>query len=69
MTTNSINDFTDSNTANGNISIEMRNGSILKMVDKCQYLGTTLYLDGKHKHTPDIVRDIKVSFNNLFVDL
>ena len=38
------------------------------MVDKCKYLGTTLYSDVKLKHTPDVVRDLTVSLNNLFVD-
>ena len=30
------------------------------MVDKCKYLGTTLYSDVKLKHTPDVVRDLTV---------
>ena len=38
------------------------------MVDKCIYLGTTLYPDVKLKHSPDVVRDLTVSLNNLFVD-
>ena len=46
----------------------MKNGSKIKMVDKCKYLGTTLYSDVKPKHTPDVVRDLTVSLNNLFAD-
>ena len=38
------------------------------MVDKCKYLGTTLYSDVKLKHTPDVVRDLTVRLINLFVD-
>ena len=38
------------------------------MVDKGKYLGITLYSDVKLKHTPDVVRDLTVSFNNLFAD-
>ena len=38
------------------------------MVDKCKYLGTTLYSDVKLKHTPDVVIDLTVSLNNLFAD-
>ena len=40
----------------------MKNGS--QKISK--YLGTTLYSDVKH--TPDVVRDLTVSFNNLFTD-
>ena len=35
------------------ILIEMKNGSKIKMVDKCKYM----YSDVKLKHTPDVVRD------------
>ena len=38
------------------------------MVDTCKYLGTTLYSDVKLKHTPDVVRELTVSLNNLFAD-
>ena len=38
------------------------------MVNKCKYLGTTLYSDVKFKHTPDVVRDLTVSLNNLMAD-
>ena len=38
------------------------------MVDKCKYLGTTLYSDVKLKHTPDVVRYLTASLNNLFSD-
>ena len=44
----------------------MKNGSKIKMVDKCKYLGTTLYSVVKLKHTPDVVRDLTVSLDNLF---
>ena len=44
----------------------MKNGSKIQMVDKCKYLGTTLYSDVKH--TPDVVRDLTVSLNNLLAD-
>ena len=60
--------FTDKNKVKSTISIEMKNGSKIKMVDKCKYLGTTLYSDVKLKHTPDVVRDLTVSLNNLFAD-
>ena len=50
--------FTDKKKVKGDISIEMKNGSKIKMVDKCKYLGTTLYSDVKLKHTPDVVRDL-----------
>ena len=46
----------------------MKNGSKIKMVDKCKYLGTTWYYDVKLKHTPDVVRDLTVCLNNLFAD-
>ena len=46
----------------------MKNGSKIQMVDKCEYLGTTLYSDVKPRHTPDVVRDLTVSLNNLFAD-
>ena len=46
----------------------MKNGSKIKMVDKCQYLGATLYSYIKLKHTPDVVRNLTVSLNNLFTD-
>ena len=46
----------------------MKNGSKIKMVDKCTYLGTTLYSYVKLKHTPDVVRNITVSLNNLFAE-
>ena len=48
------------------ISIEMKNGIKIKMVDKCKYIGTTLYSVVKLKHTPDLVRDLTVSLDNLF---
>ena len=60
--------FTDKKKVKGDISIEMKNGSKIKMVDKCKYLGTTLYSDVKLKHTPDVVRDLTVSLNNLLAD-
>ena len=60
--------FTDKKKVNMDISIEMKNGRKIKMVDKCKYLGTTLYSDVKLKHTPDVVRDFTVSLNNLFAD-
>ena len=60
--------FTDKKKVKRDISIEMKNGSKIKMVDKCNYLGTTLYSDVKPKHTPDVVRDLTVSLNNLFAD-
>ena len=50
------------------ISIEMKNGSRIKMVNKSKYLGTTLYSDVKLKHTPDVDRDLTVSLNNRFAD-
>ena len=46
----------------------MKNGNNIKMVDKSKYLGNTLYSDVKRKHTPDGVRDLTVSLNNLFAD-
>ena len=46
----------------------MKNGSKIKMVDKCKYLGTTLYSDVKRKHTPVVARDLTVSLNNLLAD-
>ena len=60
--------FTDEKKVKGDISIEMKNGSKIKMVDKCKYLATTLYSDVKLKHTPDVVRDLTVSLNNLLAD-
>ena len=60
--------FTDKKKVKMDISIEMKNGSKIKMVDKCKYLGTTLYSDVKFKHTPDVVRDLTVSLNNLMAD-
>ena len=60
--------FTDKKKFKGHISIEMKNGSKIKMVDKYKYLGTTLYSDVKLTHTPDVVRDLTVSLNNLFAD-
>ena len=60
--------FTDKKSVKRDISIEMKNGSKIKMVDKCKYLGTTLFSDVKLKHTPDVVRDITVSLNNLLAD-
>ena len=36
------------------------------MIDECKYLGTPLYSDVNRKHTPDVVRDLTVSLNNLF---
>ena len=59
--------FTDKKKVKGDISIEMKNGSKIKMVDKCKYLGTTLYSDVKLKHTPDVVRDLTVSLNNIML--
>ena len=41
--------FTDKKKVKMDISIEMKNGSKIKMVDKCKYLGTTLYSDVKLK--------------------
>ena len=41
---------------------------LMKMVDKCKYLGTTLYYDVKRKHTPDVVRYLAIRLNNLFSD-
>ena len=38
------------------------------MVDKCKYIRTTLYSDVKLKHTPDVVRDLTVSLNNMLAD-
>ena len=32
------------------ISIEMKNGSKIKMVDECKYLGTTLYSENVNIH-------------------
>ena len=55
--------FTDKKKVKRDISIEMKNGSRIKMVDKSKYLGTTLYCDVKHKHTP-----LTVSLNNLLAD-
>ena len=46
----------------------MKNGTKIKMVDKCKYIGTTLYSDVKRKHTTDVFRDLTVSLNNLFAD-
>ena len=46
----------------------MKNGNKIKMFDEGKYLGTTLYSDVKHTHTPDVVRDLKVNLNNLFAD-
>ena len=46
----------------------MKNGSKMKMVDKCKYLGTTFYSDVKHKHTPDVISDLTVSLNNMVAD-
>ena len=60
--------FTDLKTAKCNISIEINNGSKIKIVDKCKYLVTTLYSDVKRRHTPDVVRDFTVSLNNLFAE-
>ena len=60
--------FTDKKKVKRDISIEMKNGSRIKMVDKCKYLGTTLYSDVKLKHTPDVDRDLTVSLNNRFAD-
>ena len=60
--------FTDKKRVKMYISIEMKNGSKIKMVDKCKYQGTTLYSDVKLKHTPDVVRDLTVSLNNMFAD-
>ena len=59
--------FTDKKKFKEDISIEIKNGS-KKMVVKCKYLGSTLYSDVKLKHTPDVVRDLTVSLNNLFAD-
>ena len=41
--------FTDMNNVKRDISIEMKNGSNINIVDKCKYLGTTLYSDVKLK--------------------
>ena len=46
----------------------MKNGSKIKMVDKCKYLGTTLYSEVKLKHVPDVVIYLTVSLNNMFAD-
>ena len=58
--------FPDKKKVKMDISIEMKNGTKIKMVDKCKYLGTTLYSDVKLKHTPDVVRDLLAEFS--FVD-
>ena len=60
--------FTDKKMVKMDISIEMKNGSKIKMVDKSKYLGTNLYSDIKRKHTHDVVRDLTVSLNYLFAD-
>ena len=60
--------FTDKKRVTMDISIEMKNGSKIKMVDKCKYIGTTLYSDVKFKHIPDVDRYLTVSLNNLFGD-
>ena len=60
--------LTDKKKVKREISIKMKTGSKIKMVDKCKYLGTTLYSDVKRKHTPDVVRYLTVSMNNLFAD-
>ena len=60
--------FTDKNRVKMDISIEMKNGSKTKMVDKCRYLGTTLNSDVELKHTRDVVRYPTFSLNNLFAD-
>ena len=62
--------FTDlKKKAKRDVSIEMKNGSKIKMVDTCKYIGITLYSDVKRKHTPDVVRDLTVNLNNVFADL
>ena len=48
--------FTDKKNVKRDISIEMKNGRKIKMVDKYKYLGTTLYYDVKLKHTLDELR-------------
>ena len=60
--------FTDKEKVKLDISIEKKNGNKIKMVDECKYLGTTLYSDIKLKDTPDVVRDLTVSLNNMFAD-
>ena len=60
--------FTDMKKVKRDISIEMKNGSKIKMIDKCKYLGTTLYSDVQLKHTPDVVRGLTVCLNNLLAD-
>ena len=40
----------------------------IQMVDKYKYQGTTWYYDVKLKQTPDVVRDLTVSLNNLLAD-
>ena len=52
----------------GRYPSKKKNESKIKMVDKCKYLRTTLYSDVKLKHTPDVVRDLTVSLNNMFAD-
>ena len=58
--------FTDKKRVKRDISIEMKNESKIKMVDV--NIGTTLNSDVKLKHTPDVVRDLTVSLNNLLAD-
>ena len=60
--------FTDKKRVKMEISIEIKNGSKLKIANKSKYLGTTLYSDVKHKHTPEVVRDLAISLNNMFAD-
>ena len=42
--------ITYSKEAKSESSIEIKNRSKIKMVDKCKYLGTALYSDVKHIH-------------------
>ena len=51
--------FTDKKKAKRDISIEMKIGSKIKMVNKCKYLG--IYYDLKRKYTPDVFRYLTVS--------
>ena len=44
----------------------MKNGSKIRLVDKCKFIGTTLYSDIKLKHAHDVVRYLTVSLNNIF---
>ena len=60
--------FRDPKYGETELSVKMKNGVKIENVNKCEYLGATLYSDIKHKHVSEVVRNFKVSVNNLIAD-